>query len=184
MNRPPLVTMRSPGFRPSSTSIESVIAAPGAYGAVGEQSVAGNHPDVRCIAFVDDRRLRYRGRLRRIAGRDAKIREHFRLQRQIAVVDFGPHRQPMGHRIDERRHIGDARIEGALRIGRYVHFHGLPQVHRTGVGLAHVRQQPHARGIRNGEHRRAAARLQILARARPGGRRRRPRSARRASRPG
>ena len=114
MNRPPLVTTRSPGFSPSSTSISPSSLRPVRM-ARAQQAVAGDHPHVGGGALVNHGGLRHCGRLRVIAGEDAEICEHLRFESAVAVVDFGAHRQSMRHGVDQGRDIGDSRLE--IRFG-------------------------------------------------------------------
>jgi hypothetical protein len=81
-----------------------------------------------------------------------------------SVGQFGAHRQCDAYWDRPGGHIGDARLEGSLRIREHPHFHRLSQMYLPRIGFAHVGEQPYAGGIRDGEYRRAGSGLQKLAR--------------------
>ena len=113
MNRVPRVTTFSPGStgpsrsRPCRRWVRPVVTARAA-----SVPSSPRHPDPRRA------RLRRRSRSAappapspRVAGDDAEIREHPRLQRAVRVGDIGAHRQAVGVRVERRRHPGELGLE-------------------------------------------------------------------------
>ena len=147
MNSAPLVTTFSPGDEAGENFDHPVDDPSGSDRTRGNRSVVPRHPDASRIALVDDRALRHCRSGRGLAGDDAEIGKHPRLQFASGIFDIRAHGQAVRVRVDRWRDPGDLRLEDTAGKGQHVHLNRLADTHQWRVRLSDVGDQPNGRQI-------------------------------------